>query len=321
MKADLNMQAIKEIALDVWEDLGRTRLAGVAVGLALALLACTALVLRPASAPEAGGPPYAAATAAVPEDEVSFTVPGERPIRMSDVELSSPRDPFRSLDGGGDDQTLVPAGESVQDSVTAPSASGGSTSAAAPSAYEGASSLLPLGDLAASTGPTPTPAPAPTETDDVEAEPHGELGEGPKARTPASAPVTDYSYAVDIQFGLVDNLKRYGNVHRLSLVPSARVPLLMYLGVSTDRKTAIFMVDSRLSQGGEGECVPKESLCTFLAMRDTPDQDEHHFRDADGNEYLLRLTRVIRASAEVGGLRGRSVSELPGTPSMLDGTR
>ena len=49
------------------------------------------------------------------------------------------------------------------------------------------------------------------------------------------------------------------------------------------------MVDSRLSQGGEGRCVPKDSLCTFLELTADADQDEHHFRDADGNEYLLRL--------------------------------
>lgn len=314
---DINLQAIKEVALDVWEDLGRTRLAGVAVGLTLALLAITALALRPAPAPEVSGPDYTTATAVAPEDDVSFTVPGQRPVRISDVELSSPRDPFRSLDGGGTtDQNLVPAGDSVLDAVTAASSSAGSGSTAAPAApagYDDASSLKPLADLdEGETTATPT---------DSADETHGDLGDTAEPRAPASAPATDYSYTVDIQFGLVDDLERYSNVHRLSLVPSRRLPLLMYLGVSTDKKTAIFMVDSRLSQGGEGECVPKESLCTFLALQDTPEQDEHHFRDADGNEYLLRLTRVIRASASAGSLHGRSVSELSGTPSMLDGSR
>jgi hypothetical protein len=318
VNVDLNLQAVKEIAVDVWEDLGRTRLAGVAVGLALALLAITALALRPASGPDADA--YTPAPAAVPEDEVSFTVPGQRPIQMSDVKLSSPRDPFRSLDGGGTtDQTLMPAGDSVQDSITAPSSSTGSTaSSGVPSGYDSATSLQPLTDL-----DDTEPAPAPADGGDTggTGDTHGDLGATPEPHAPESAPVTDYSYTVDIQFGLVDDLERYSNVHRLSLVPSSRLPLLMYLGVSTDHQTAVFMVDSRLSQGGEGKCVPKESLCTFLAMRDTPEQDEHHFRDADGNEYLLRLTRVIRSSAAEGSLHGRSVSELPGSPSMIDGAR
>ena len=40
--SELNLDAVKDFALDVWEDLGRTRLAGVAVGLAVALLMLTA---------------------------------------------------------------------------------------------------------------------------------------------------------------------------------------------------------------------------------------------------------------------------------------
>ena len=79
--------------------------------------------------------------------------------------------------------------------------------------------------------------------------------------------MTDYSYAADIQFGLVDDLQRYANVQRLGLVPSRKLPLIMYLGAATDHETAVFMVDSRLSQGGEGRCVPKASLCTFLELQ------------------------------------------------------
>ena len=87
----------------------------------------------------------------------------------------------------------------------------------------------------------------------------------------------------------MDDLKRYATVQRLGLIPSRKLPLIMYLGVASDHETAVFMVDSRLSQGGEGRCVPKDSLCTFLELKAEASQDEHHFRDADGNEYLLRL--------------------------------
>mgnify|MGYP006170087347 CR=1 FL=1 len=63
------------------------------------------------------------------------------------------------------------------------------------------------------------------------------------------------------------------------------------------------LVDSRLSQGGEGRCVPKDSLCTFLELSTSPDRDEHHFRDADGNEYLLRL----RALQDIGEALGSTL--------------
>jgi hypothetical protein len=321
MKTDLNLDAVKEFALDIWEDLGRARLAGVAVGLSLAMLAMGVLLLRPAGTPDLQANAESAAAnataVAVTQDEISFTVPGEKPLKMSSVDLSAPRDPFESLDGmaGSDaDQTLLPADEAVQeaiDTLSGPSSSGGPVSAAD---YDDTSSLMPIDDLANSSDPT-TVQTTTTTQGEADTEPDAEPQE------PASAPVTDYSYAADIQFGRVDDLKRYAQVQRLGLVPSRKLPLLMYLGVSTDHRTAVFMVDSRLSQGGEGKCVPKASLCTFLELRATPEQDEHRFRDADGNEYLLRLRRLVRTTASNGSLSGRAVSELNGTPPVVDGTR
>jgi hypothetical protein len=170
---------------------------------------------------------------------------------------------------------------------------------------------VPLDDLSGGTAPAPTTT---TTTDDS----HADFDD---AEEPAPEPVTDYSYTADVQFGLVDDLKRYAHVQRLGLLPSRKLPLIMYLGVSTDHETAVFMVDSRLSQGGEGRCVPKDSLCTFVELKATASQDEHHFRDADGNEYLLRLRGLDRTTASSGSLSGRDVSELKGSPRFVDGQR
>ena len=246
---------------------------------------------------------------APPEEDVSFAVPGDEPITMEDVNLSAPRDPFESLDGlaASDEQTLLAAGEEIVDSVTSSGSGTGATTVPSD-----ASSLMPLDDLSG----TPAPAPAPAPTD-----PHADFDDPDESHEPADAPVTDYSYTADVQFGLVDDLERYATVQRLGLLPSRRLPLIMFLGVTADHDTAVFMVDSRLSQGGEGRCVPKDSLCTFLELQATPSQDEHHFRDADGNEYLLRLRGLTRATASAGSLSGRSVSELPGSPSVVDGER
>jgi len=313
-KLDLNLDAVREaakdFALDVWEDLSRTRLSGVAVGLALALLVLTGVAVRPGG--EADGAttgPIVAATAA-DEKEISFTGPDDTPLRMSDVDLSAPRDPFRSLDGVADsDQTLLAADEQIIDAVMGGSAGGSSTGSSA-------SSLMPLDDLASTPATTPSPTPAPTTGD---GEPEADFDGGHEPTDAPSAPATDYSYTADVQFGLVDDLERFATVQRLGLIPRRSMPLIMYLGVSDDHQTAVFMVDSRLSQGGEGNCVPRPSLCTFLELRATPSQDEHHFRDADGNEYLLRLRGLDRVTATSGSLSGRDVSELRDSPSLIDG--
>ena len=321
MKTDVNLDVIKELALDVWDDLGRTRLAGVAIGLALVLLVITGLVLRPTGGPDVQASDEFATTASAFEaaqDEVSFTMPGEEPLKISDIELSAPRDPFESAGGAptGNDQTLLPADDEIQ--TAALGSDGDDSASVSTSSYSGGSDLVPLDDLGSSTTTTttqtaPAPAaeprqPAAIETDDEEPE-------------PTSPPATDYSYAADVQFGRVNDLERYANVQRLGLLPSRQLPLLMYLGVTADHSTAVFMVDSRLSQGGEGRCVPKATLCTFLEMRPTPDRDEHHFRDADGNEYLLRLRGLNRTTASSGSLSGGDVSALKGSPPVVDGQR
>ena len=274
MKLNLNLETVKAFALDVWEDLGRTRLSGVAVGLAVALLALTAFAFRPGDgATVASGSPAIPTTGT--EDDVSFSVPSEEPMKLSDVNLSAPRDPFQSLDGlaAGGDQTLLPAGQEIVDSVMGTDTSAGSTTGLSTT---GTSSLMPLDDLSS----TPTAA-------DHASVPEADFDDGDEPDRRRLS--TDYSYTADVQFGQVNDLKRYATVQRLGLIPSRKLPLIMYLGVADDHETAVFMVDSRLSQGGEGRCVPKDSLCTFLELTADPAQDEHHFRDADGNEYILRL--------------------------------
>ena len=157
MSLDFNLQTVKDFALDVWEDLGRTRLSGVAVGLAVALLVLTGVAFTGGGPTDsASGSPVIPPTAT--EDDVSFTVPSEEPMKLSDINLSAPRDPFQSLDGlaAGGDQTLLPAGQEIVDSVMGTDTSAGSTTGLSTT---GTSSLMPLDDLSS----TPTQPTTPTD--------------------------------------------------------------------------------------------------------------------------------------------------------------
>ena len=311
MKLDVNLDTIKDpvrdFALDVWEDLGRTRLAPVAVGLALAFLVVTGVAISPGGGADVAESSPIIATTPV-ENDVKFTVPQDEPLTMADVNLSSPRDPFRSLDRVTEsNQTLLAAGEEIIDSVMGmDSSTGGSTTS-----MTSPSSLMPLDDLSST----------PTTTPPASGDPQGDFGDSHEPADTDPVPATDYSYTADVQFGKVDDLHRYATVQRLGLIPSRKLPLIMYLGVEPDHETAVFMVDSRLSQGGEGTCVPRDSLCTFLELQANPAHDEHHFMDADGNEYLLRLRSLDRSTAASGTLTGRDVAALRGTPPVVDGER
>ncbi len=303
---NFSIDIVRQWAEEVWADLCESRLAGVAIGLGLLLLVISASAIRSGGPldiePSAAGP----APAATPQS-ASFQFPGEEPMSIRDIDGSETRNPFQSLEtlkastgggsGGGE------SAQSVEQTVTA--LSNVATGTSSPTA------LQPLGDV-----PSATPS-YPTDSDtDTGSTPAGTIEDD---KEPTEAPETDYSYTADVQFGQVDDLRRYATVQRLGLIPNRKLPLIMYLGVSTDHETAVFMVDSRLSQGGEGTCVPKDTLCTFLELKPIPSQDEHHFMDEDGNEYLLRLRALNRTTASSGTLSGRSVSALAGSPSVIDG--
>jgi len=316
MTANLNLDPVKDFALGVWDDLKTTGHAGIAVALAITFVAISAIVLKP------GGPPeintgYAAATAA-PTKEVSLAVPGDEPLEMSDIDLSAPRDPFQTLDqldaadaGGGSPSPLSP--DSLTTASTSTGGSGGSSEgggSTTPLPVDDSDDLVPIDDLDTTEPAAEKPSPG--------GSPKGKMPSEDKDPTP---PDTDYSYAADVQFGPEGSLKRYASVARLSFVPSRSNPMLMYLGVKGDHRTAVFMVDSRLSQGGEGRCVPKPSLCTFIELSTNPARDEHRFRDAEENEYLLRLRGVNRTAASAGRVGGPDVPALPNTPAVVDGSR
>lgn len=308
---NFNIDVVRQWAEEVWADLRESRLAGVAIGLALLLLVITASAVRSGGPldiePSAGGP----APTATPQD-ASFQFPGEEPMSIKDIEASKAHNPFQSiqsLNASTDGGSTGGGGSSDSADETVSALTNVATGTSAPA------ELQPIGDV-----PSTTPSyPADTGTDVDSGSDSTPAGTIDDDKEPASAPDTDYSYTADVQFGRVDDLRRYSTVQRLGLIPSRKMPLIMYLGVSTDHETAVFMIDSRLSQGGEGTCIPKDTLCTFLEMKPTPSQDEHHFMDADGNEYLLRLRALNRTTAEAGSLSGRSVSALSGSPSLIDG--
>lgn len=304
MNFKLDIGPAREFALDIWGDLKETGLAAVSVALAVTFVAVSAIVLRPGAPPEVRTG-YPAADAA-PTQDVALALPSDAPPKLADIDLAAPRDPFQTLDklDSGDD--AKPA-ESVENMTVAPETessggSGVSSDDASTVSYDDSDQLVPMDDLETAEGGE--------QASEVEAQ--IEQDSDPKAPQ-----VSDYSYAADVQFGIEGSLKRYRDVQRLEFVPSRSNPLLMYLGVKADHETLVFMVDSRLSQGGEGKCVPKPSLCTFIEVSEDPGRDEHRFRDGDGEEYLLRVRGVVRTTAS----NSTHDAGLSDTPVLVDGSR
>lgn len=74
-----------------------------------------------------------------------------------------------------------------------------------------------------------------------------------------------YTYAADVRFGKEGNLDRK-TLQQFRSLPSSQDPVLVFMGVKEDGKTAIFLLSSAASTTGEGNCEPDDT-CTFLYMK------------------------------------------------------
>ncbi len=58
------------------------------------------------------------------------------------------------------------------------------------------------------------------------------------------------------------------DVKRLQALPSSEEPVLIYLGVLKDKKTAVFLVDSGVIAQGDGTCMPSRTSCETIHIKE-----------------------------------------------------
>jgi hypothetical protein len=96
---------------------------------------------------------------------------------------------------------------------------------------------------------------------------------GPAATTPVTPvpPPTKKTYELfelSVRFGPSEaeqNPRR--DVKRLQALPSSEEPVLIYLGLLKDNKTAVFMVDSGVVAQGDGKCRPSRTTCETIQLK------------------------------------------------------
>lgn len=131
---------------------------------------------------------------------------------------------------------------------------------------------------------TPTPTPKP-ETAATATPGAGSAAPSTGAATGGDTPSTGASPAPDTTTPAVPKKKKYelyelsvrfGNstgslgrkrVKRLQALPSNSNPVLIYLGVMDDGKTAVFLLDSGVVAEGDGECKPSRAQCETVHVR------------------------------------------------------
>jgi hypothetical protein len=248
--------------LDLWLDLREKRLAWLAIVLIAAIVAVPIVLAK--GSEETTPPPAPTATTASAAPVIQ-SQPQEGPTE-SKLQTFSPRDPFEptgSTGGGSSTGGTTTGTTTTPTGTTGGGGGGGATTGTQPSTGTGTGTGTGTNGTGNTTGETKT---------------------------------TLFTYTVDLRFGEGGSVEAYKDVKRLDLIPNADNPKVVFLGVTTTGKTAVFLIDSNIGVDTAGKCRPSADECTFLYLRPDEDHDQALLTDSDGTVYHLRLLSIHRVS-------------------------
>lgn len=262
---------MKQHAESVWRELQSRHLLPVAILLIAALAAIPFLLAKdpepagPVSAPVSGV--GASTTSASPDDSaVTLVSTGERTKRRR--VLGARKNPFEP----------APAPKNVK-KATVLGSDPGSPQTQTQTAQTGGST--PSSTSGGSTPPASTPpASAPPASAPAAPKPHYEL------------------YSLTVRFGSTDSDLQKSNLPRLKALPTSEDPVLVYLGLAKDNKTAIFMVDSNVTPTGDGNCDPSPANCETIRLK-VGDTEFFDVEDENGQvtaQYQLDLLNIKKST-------------------------
>jgi uncharacterized membrane protein YgcG len=252
--------------LDLWLDLREKRLAWLAILLVAGIVAVPIVLANDKTTTPAPAPTNTTATTASAAPVVESQSQSEP--TDSKLQTFSPRDPF-------------------EPTSTAPTSGGGTTSSGGTSSGGGSSSTE------TTTTPSTGGGGATTGTQPSTGTTTPPSGTG---NTTGETKTTLFTYTVDLRFGQGGDMKAYKNVKRLDLIPNDKNPKVVFLGVTTTAKTAVFLVDSNIGVDTGGRCRPSADECSFLYLRPDDTHDEALLTDSDGTVYHLRLLKITRVT-------------------------
>jgi len=260
------MTSVNAFFRSVVEDLVEKRLWPVAAVLGIALIGIPLLLSKPA-----GEEPAAAPATAAPAVANGGPLAAFQPIVNTEGKKSSEirkqlegfdsKDPFKpqNLGGGGGGGGSADGSAEVQ--------GGGDSSSGGGGGSVDISDAPPLGTSGGGSGDGSTP------------------GSGGGSTKPE---VFYYTYAADVRFGKEGNLDRK-TLQQFRSLPSSQNPVLVFMGVKEDGKTAAFLLSSAAATTGEGNCEPDDT-CTFLYMKKG---DKQRIEAVNSNDEIITYELVL----------------------------
>jgi hypothetical protein len=270
---------------DLWHDLREKRLWPAAVALLAAIVAVPVVLFKPASnaTPPSSATPKGGHTPTLPVVHVE-----DGPSMGSHLEAfsASEKNPFKPMKDLAKTTTSSSSG-----AATTPATSGGSSSSGGTSTGAGTSS----GSGSSSGGGSKPPS---------------------GGTTPSSGGTTTkttrwFHYTANFTFGETGKkAKTFKSIASYTLLPDEKTPVVVFLGISGDHKSALFFVDDPgFSAQGEGSCNAKDS-CQFVTLSLSDTGDEENFSAVDGSvSYDLHLLDIKREELGTG-----SQPTTPATP-------
>jgi hypothetical protein len=212
------------------------------------------------------------------------------PTHGSKLQTFSQRNPFKPLADLKKDPTATAAGSG--------SGSGGSSAGGSGSQGSNNSGGTPVGGSSGggSGGSSPT---VPSSTPNT-----------PASGSPSSPGTHWFKMTADFEFGVAGKPKTMKSVEPLTLLPDSNTPVIVFMGVASDAKSATFFIsDSTFTADGEGTCNDSQN-CQFVTLRLSDSANEESF--SDGNvEYDLKLTKIRREAISADAAKGDSTDSKP----------
>jgi hypothetical protein len=248
--------------LDLWHDLREKRLWPVAAAILLATAAVPILLFKPASTPAGSSTPN---TTSKGLGSLPVVTMAETTGKVSKLDTFGEKNPFKPLNDIAKPPTEPTAGSST-----------GSTSSGGGSASGGSG-----GSGGGPNGGGGAPGGSPTSVTTTHT---------------TTSSTTLFAFHVDVSFGERGHEKTYKDVKQLGMFPDDKDPVAVFMGMSSDGKKAVFLVDSaKYSADGEGSCQPSAKSCTFVTLGVSDSTNEETLASTDGSsEYTLKLLKINR---------------------------
>jgi hypothetical protein len=271
--------------VDLWADLREKRLWPAAAALLAAIVAVPVVLFKPASD---AAPPNVIAPHTAKQPTLPVVHVDGGPLMGSHLEAfsASEKNPFKPMKDLAKSSTPNPS--STPPSSTPGSAGGSST----PSGSAGVSGGSGGGGSTPSSSGSTSPS------------------SGTSSHTTTTTQW--FHYVADFTFGETGaKATTFKSKAAYTLLPDEKTPVVVFLGLSADHKTALFFLDDPgYDAQGEGKCIGAKT-CQFVTLSVSESGDEENFSSIDGSKsYDLKLLKIRRENLGSG-----SQPTAPSTPS------